>query len=387
MDTKMLVWLLGGTLVVLLALLIVTRIARRMDGGRAAIQTSLPGPLLKALGASPLAEGGASEKAKKQGAALASVGVSLAVVGAIVAIFSEFNDKDTPPVTSEISAGPLRGTLVSARDKDPVVLIVPGSGPTDRDGNSPAGLRTDAYKLLAEGLAEEGIASVRVDKSGMFASAGAGDPNAVTPQSYVNDYHAWIDAIKAGRGSKCVWLLGHSEGALMVSLAAAGRKDVCGLILIAGMGRKMSDVIRRQLRDNPANAPVLAEALRAIDELEAGRHVETAGMHPALLSLFSPKVQDYLIAVFAIDPVEAVRRAGKKTLVIQGTTDLQVSLEDARLLDKAPRTRLQVIEGMNHVLKEAPAERTANLATYSDPALPLAPKLVRRIKDFIKDDD
>lgn len=389
MDTMMTLWLLGAALALLVSLLVVTRIARRMDGGRPAIKTNLPAPLLKALGAGAGETGAAAltDKAKKQGKAFASIGVTLAVVGAIVAVAKNFNDGDIMPITSEISAGELHGTLVNVRNSDPIVLIVPGSGPTDRDGNNPVGLKTDAYKLLAEGLAEQRIASVRVDKFGMFGSAGAGDPNTATPQSYVRDYHAWIDAIKAERGSKCVWLLGHSEGALMVSLAAQGRKDVCGVILLAGIGRRMGDVLRQQLRDNPANAPVLDAALHAIDELEAGRHVDTTGMHPALLPLFAPKVQDYLIGMLGIDPVDAVRRAGKKTLVIQGTRDLQVTVEDARLLNKAPRTRLQLIEGMNHVLKEAPADRAANVATYSDPALPLAPRLVAKIKDFIKDDD
>jgi pimeloyl-ACP methyl ester carboxylesterase len=389
MDTMMTVWLLGAAVIVLAGLLIVTRIARRMDGGRPAIKTNLPAPLLKALGAGSgnAAAGGKTAKAKKPAKAFASVAATLAVIGAITAIAKNFNGGDIMPVTSELTAGELHGTMVNVRNSDPVVLIVPGSGPTDRNGNNPSGLKTDAYRLLAEGLAEQGIASVRIDKFGMFGSAGAGDPNTATPARYAADIHAWIDAIKTERGSKCVWLLGHSEGALMVSLAAEGRKDVCGLILVAGMGRRMGDVIREQLRANPANAPVLDQALHAIDELEAGRHVDTTDMHPALLPLFRPAIQDYLIGVFAIDPVEAVRRAGKPTLVVQGTTDLQVTVADAKRLNAAPKTKLQLIDGMNHVLKKAPSDRAANLAAYADPSLPLAPKLVRRIEDFIKDHD
>ena len=149
----------------------------------------------------------------------------------------------------------------------------------------------------------------------------------------------------------------------------------------------MGAVIREQLRANPANAPILDEALAALSELEAGRRVDTTSMTPALLSLFAPQAQDYLISIINIDPVEAVQRVNKPTLVIQGTTDLQVTVEDARLLNKARRTTLKLIDGMNHVLKEAPADPTANLATYADPFLPLAPKLVSRIKDFIEDHD
>ena len=393
MDTTLTIWLLAGLAAPLVMMIVVVTIARSMDAGRPAIKTSLPAPLAKALGLNTEAtktlenEGADREQKKKQTTAFFSVAATIAAIIGVISIAKGFNDGDIMPAISELAAGELRGTLVNVRNSDPVVLIVPGSGPTDRDGNGPLGLKTDAYKLLAEALAEEGIASVRIDKRGMFGSAGAGDSNAVTPAAYVEDYHTWIDAIKAERGSDCVWLLGHSEGALMVSLAAEGRKDVCGLILVAGMGRTMGAVIREQLLANPANAPILDEALAALSELEAGRRVDTTNMTPALLSLFEPQVQDYLISVLNVDPVEAVRRASKPTLVIQGTTDLQVTVEDAKLLNRARRTTLKLIDGMNHVLKEAPADRAANLATYADPSPPLAPKLVSRIKDFIEDHD
>ena len=172
----------------------------------------------------------------------------------------------------------------------------------------------------------------------------------------------------------------------MVSAAAQGRKDVCGLILVSGMGRKMGDVLRQQLQDNPANAPLLGQAFAAIDELEAGRRSTRPNMHPALTPLFAPQVQDFLISVFAIDPVEAVRKARVKTLIVQGRNDLQVTVEDARLLNKAPRTSMELISDMNHVLKDAPFDRAGNLATYADPSLPVSPRLVREIEDFINDD-
>lgn len=335
------------------------------------------------------AKAAAGKQGKDAFTGLAVVGGLVAVIGGIASFIADANDGDIQPDISEIRAGALHGTMVNARNSNPVVLIVPGSGPTDRDGNSPAGLKTDAYRLLADALIEERISTVRVDKRGMFASRDAGDPNAVTPADYVADIHAWIDAIKAdrGEGSGCVFLLGHSEGALMVSLAAAGRDDVCGMILVAGMGRKMADVIREQLRANPANAPILDEALAALAELEAGRHVDVTNMTPALLPLFAQQVQDYLISVLNVDPVEAVRRAGKETLIIQGNRDLQVSEADARLLDAAPKTDLRIIDGMNHVLKAAPEDRAGNLATYTEPGLPLADDLVRRIRRFVKDND
>lgn len=371
----MLVVIVSIAAAVLVGMLVIVLIARGMGGASkpAATQTG--------------AAAEANEKSSsKQAATVFSVIGAVAVLGGVVAFAKEINDGDIAPEVKELSVNGLSGTMVNARNSDPVVLIVPGSGPTDRDGNGPM-IKTDAYKLLAEGLIGERIATVRVDKRGMFGSKDAGDPNAVTPEIYANDIRAWIDAIRQERGSDCVFLLGHSEGALMVTLAAEGRKDVCGLILVSGMGRTMGTVIREQLNANPANAPLLPQAMAALSELEAGRDVDTTGMHPALLSLFAPQVQGYLKSVLTIDPVEAVRRARKETLIVQGDRDLQVTLEDAKLLDAARDTKLRVISGMNHVLKAAPEDRAGNLATYSDPSLPLADDVIRRIRQFVKDND
>lgn len=390
MDMALALWGLGSAVALLVMLLVVVSIARGMDKGRPAIKTNIPPGVAKALGLHTDASAAdVAEATKKQTKTIAGVIASIVAAVGVIAFVAKANDGKIDPAISEITAGELHGTLVDKRHRDPVVLIVPGSGPTDRNGNNPSGLSTDAYKLLAEGLIKENISSVRVDKHGMFASSGAGDPNSITPATYVADYRAWIDAIKAerGPGSGCIFLLGHSEGALMVSLAAEGRKDVCGLILVAGMGRKMGDVIRAQLQANPANAPLLPDAFRALDELMAGRHVDVSAMHPALQQLFAPAVQDYLISVLNIDPVEVVARANLPTFIVQGTTDLQVSVEDAKLLNAAPKTKMTLIDGMNHVLKKAPMDREANIATYADPSLPLARKLVSRIEDFIDDND
>lgn len=388
MSSAMILWAVGGLAVVLIVMLVVVLVAQSLNKRETADSAKMSAPLAKALGLNRSAgKGDVPDKKTSTTATLVAIGSTVAVLSGVIAFAKEINDGDIVPEVTEIAAGELHGTMINARNSDPVVLIVPGSGPTDRDGNNPMGMKTDAYKLLAEGLSEERISTVRVDKRGMFGSAGAGDPNVSSPQAYVDDIHAWIDAIKTERGSKCVFLLGHSEGALMVSLAAEGRKDVCGLILVSGMGRKMGDVIREQLTSNPANAPVLGQALGALSELEAGRHVDVTGMHPALLPLFNAKVQEYLISMFAIDPVEAVRKAKKDTLIVQGERDLQVSVADARLLDKAPHTRLRLIGHMNHVLKDAPEDRAGNIATYSNPSLPLSKDLVKYVRRFVKDND
>lgn len=286
----------------------------------------------------------------------------------------------------EISAGKLNGVYLTAGENTPIALIVPGSGPTSRDGNSGTALQSNAYKHLAHQLAAKGISTVRVDKRGMYSSAGAGNPNAVTMEIYTKDYQAWIDAIKNKTGAPCVYLLGHSEGGLMVSSAAIGRTDVCGLILVSAVGRPMGTVLREQLKANPANFPILKQALGAITKLEHGQHVKTKKLHPALKSLFHESVQNFWISVMAVDPANIAAQANQRTLIIQGKNDIQVSEKDAELLHKATQGKLVLLDKVNHVLKIAPKGRRGNMKTYNKPDLPVADGVINAIAEFMLDE-
>ncbi len=284
---------------------------------------------------------------------------------------------------SETRVGSLFGARIHAGDDAPLALIVPGSGPTDRDGNNPAGINSNTYKMLATELARRGVSTVRVDKRGMFSSVGAGDPNAVTVELYAQDYREWAAALSPEARGNCIYLLGHSEGALMVSAAARVQDNICGLILVAGAGRPFGDILREQLRANPANALLLEDAFAAIDSLEAGETVSTDGMHPALAPLFRDDVQGFLISMMAVDPAAVAAAAGLPTLILQGDRDIQISVEDAQLLSDASGGELVILQGVNHILKEAPADRPGNLRTYGDPSLPIAPEAVDAIASFV----
>ena len=283
--------------------------------------------------------------------------------------------------------GPLKGSYVDAGKGTPVVLILPGSGPTDRDGNNPMGVKAAPYRLLAEGLAARGVSSVRIDKRGLFASAGAvTDGNAVTLDDYVHDTAAWIAAIRARTGAGCVWLLGHSEGGLIALAAAAGgTKDVCGLVLVAAPGRPLAAIMREQLHANPANAPLLPAADGALDALAAGRRVDPATLPAPLQGLFRADIQGFLISLFRADPAKLAAKVRQPRLIVQGARDLQVTEADAQALKAAsPRAKLALLPGVNHVLKQVDGDaRAANLATYADPELPLAAGVVPTIADFI----
>lgn len=291
------------------------------------------------------------------------------------------------PIETPGPSGPLAGTYIDAGKGAPVVLIIPGSGPTDRDGNNRLGVTAAPYRLLAEALAARGVSSVRIDKRGMFGSKGAiSNPNQVTIADYADDAQAWAAAIRKRSGTPCVWLLGHSEGGLIALAAGQRPAGLCGIITVSAPGRKLGDVIREQLKANPANAPILDVALGTLDKLEAGQAVDSATLPQALQPLFYNDVQPFLRDLLAHDPARLAGSLPLPLLVIQGDRDIQVTVEDAKRLAKAqPRARLAILPGVNHVLKLPAAEdRAANLATYADPALPIAPSVAEAIAAFVK---
>ena len=290
--------------------------------------------------------------------------------------------------THEGVQGELAGTLQGDLEPGtPVVLIVPGSGPTDRDGNSPLGVEAQSYKLLAESLAQRGIASVRIDKRGMFGSANAiADANDVTVADYVADLASWADTISARSGGECVWLLGHSEGGLIsVAAAADDPSRYCGLLLVASVGVNLADVIRAQLAANPANAPILPQVDAIMAKLKAGETVPLDEMHPGLIPLFGPQIQGFIGSMLRQEPAELIAAHDLPVLIVNGREDLQTPASDAEALAAArPDATLLLIDGMNHVLKQVPeGDRAANLASYADPDLPLAPGLADAIADFV----
>ena len=287
--------------------------------------------------------------------------------------------------------GPLRGTLLMpapAPHDTPVVLIVPGSGPTDRDGNSPLGINASSYRLLAEGLAAHGIATIRIDKRGMFGSAAAiPDANAVTIDDYASDIRSWVTAVRQRTGASCVWVLGHSEGGLVALVAAQDTPHICGLILVAATGRPLGDVLREQLRAVPAIAPIADHAMSVLDALEAGQPVDAATVGPALMPLFAPQVQGFLMSELSLDPATLIENYHKPVLIVQGQRDLQVGTTDAlRLKHAAPNAKLALLANTNHIMKTVSTDdRNENLATYANPDLPLTNDVVDVIASFVKE--
>lgn len=285
----------------------------------------------------------------------------------------------------DVPGGQLHGTLLTpdTPGTHPVALIIAGSGPTDRNGNSriiPG--RNDSLKLLAEALNARGIASLRYDKRGIGESASAGSAESdLRFTMYVDDAVAWGRRLQKDPVFGRLVIIGHSEGAL-IGLIAAQRLAADRVVSIAGAGRPANVVIHEQLATR-VSPDMLKEADGILAQLVDGKLVESP-YSAELKSLFRPSVQPYLISWLKFDPAKEVAAAKMPVLIVHGTRDIQVGVADAKALAKAqPAARLALIEGMNHVMKIVGDDKASVKAGYSDPNLPVARKLVDAVSAFI----
>lgn len=289
-------------------------------------------------------------------------------------------------VALAVAGGVLHGTLSmpDGQGKVPVVLLHAGSGPTDRNGNSamlPG--QNNTLRMLADALARNGIATLRYDKRGIGASASAGLREAdLRLDDYIDDATAWLRQLRADPRFTHVLMAGHSEGAL-IAMVACQKAQLDGCVLIAGAGKALDDILRVQLK--PRLPPDLyAQNERILLALKRGELV--SDVPPALLALYRPSVQPYLISSLKVDPRAAVGALRMPVLILQGATDLQVSVADAQALSAAaPAARLVIVPGMNHVLKMVSGDLAQQMPSYGDPALPLAPALVDAVTAFVQE--
>ena len=284
-------------------------------------------------------------------------------------------------VILETTTGKISGSLtIPVHFKEgPVVLIIAGSGPTDRNGNNPM-MKNNSLQQLAFGLANKGIASLRFDKRGVAESASAlKKESELRFDDFIADVRGWIELLKSDKRFKGIIIAGHSEGSLIGMIAA--QQDCSRFISIAGAGEPANITIRKQLASQPTQVTDIAYPV--LDSIAAGHLV--AEVRPMLSSLFRPSVQPYLISWFKYNPKTEIKKLNIPVLIIQGTTDIQVSVDDAKNLHSAkPNAKLLLIENMNHVLKIVSGDRTENIKSYSNPDLPIASELMENIISFIR---
>ncbi len=307
--------------------------------------------------------------------------VHVIIIAALLGVFVTKAWGIEQRVQLKTTTGILHGTLdlPNGTSPCPVVVIIAGSGPTDRDGNQPL-MKNDSLKLLGQALAVRGIAVLRYDKRGVAEStAAAAREEDLRFETYVGDVVQWVTWLRQDPRFMRVGLIGHSEGSLIGMLAAKQAK-IDAFVSLAGSGRAAPALIREQL-DAKLATSLKAKNSQILDELVAGRTV--TAIPEELTALYRPSVQPYLISWFKYDPLREIAALEVPVLIVQGTTDLQISVDDAKRLAAAKKdTKLRLIDGMNHVLKHAtlPAEQQA---AYTDPSLPIKAQAVEEIIAFL----
>ena len=269
------------------------------------------------------------------------------------------------------------------------MLIVAGSGPTDRNGNSGLSLNTYTYKMLSDGLVRSGYDVLRYDKRAIGESRyEVGDIAEVVFDDFVDDAALCVAYLRS-LGYQRVVVAGHSEGG-SIALHLALREDVVvdGLVLLCAPGYPMDAILMKQLAAQlvPQYLGLMASATNIINTLKRGEMVAEERVPRELMSLFHPSVQRFLISSMADDPRDIAARVEVPMLIITGGRDVQVSVDNGEaLLAAQPAARHLSFERMSHVLKDAEtAERVEQLVSvYNNSQLPLTEPLVPTIHEFI----
>lgn len=296
--------------------------------------------------------------------------------------FSQMLQCQQEEKTLTIPEGNLYGTLCTppVKTKVPLVIIVAGSGATDRDGVA------DSYKQLAEQLCKNDIATFSYDKRMIGKSKMNLKEEDVVLENFVDVLSAWVKLFKKESDYSEIVVVGHSEGSLLALLATQQNIGVDKVVSLSGAGRPLSDVLKEQLSVQMKGQPdQISQAFMYINKLTKGEQIKD--VLPSWYVLFRPSVQPFMISSFRYDPAVEIAKVKVPVLIVSGSTDIQISEEDAQKLSSAsPDSKLVIIEGMNHTLKLCESRNlSTQLKSYQDKSMPISTDLVQEITDFVKE--
>jgi len=272
------------------------------------------------------------------------------------------------------------GTLLipTTTDKPDLAIIIAGSGPTNRNGNQNF-LKNNSLKKLAEGLTNNGIATFRYDKRIVKQIRENNVDKNMMFDDFVSDASAVLDYFKEKGTYNKIYIIGHSQGSLVGMLIAKDKAD--GFISLAGAGNNIGDVIIEQVAKT---APMFnKETERVIASLKEGK--TTTDYPIALASIFNIDLQPFMINWISHNPSEIIKELKMPVLIINGTKDLQVSVDEAKVLKEAnEKAEILLIENMNHVLFEIEGGDLENSKSYNESFRAISPKLLTSITAFMK---
>ncbi len=272
------------------------------------------------------------------------------------------------------------GTLLTpfSIEKPNLVILIAGSGPTDRNGNQ-GNYSNNSLKYLAESLSENGIATYRYDKS-ILSILKKDDFNeeSILFSRFIEDAKEMVTFFDNENTYSNIYVAGHSQGSLVGMMASKNIAD--GFISLAGPGTTIDHMLREQLIKG---VPQLEESINTtLNKLKNGE--KDTEFNPLLASVFRLSVQPFLIEWMQYDPQVEIKKLEIPVLIVNGTKDIQVAEKEAYILQKAyPTAQLVIIENMNHIFKEIKGETLENQLSYMNPDLPIMDELVTKIVSFI----
>lgn len=313
-------------------------------------------------------------------------------------------------ITFESGADTLYGSLRIPDGVDapaPAVLIISGSGPTDRDGNSP-GLLLGTNAHLADDLAELGVISFRYDKLGSgetglgsHADGSGGDYELFLQEAWdAFDVLAQRPEVDPDR----ITVLGHSEGALFaLDMATDTERDVrpAGLILAAPLSIRYLDLLREQIGDAYADLvaagqltddqekTLTGELDAAIDEIRETGELTVTFSDPSVRQLFSSGNMQFLYQADQRDPAVLAGEvpADMPVMILHGAKDEQVTTAQVDVLEQGfidsgheQVTRVE-IEDANHIFQVIAGEPNAAV-DYVNPDLEFSAEVAGALAAF-----
>lgn len=275
----------------------------------------------------------------------------------------------------------LPGTLMydQSLDKQPLIIYVHGSGNVDRNGNQAGAVKANYIKQLSEALSQNGIGFYRYDKRTSTKENMKFLMSGITLLDFVDDVKVAIENFKDDTRFSTINLIGHSQGSLVGMLALS--EEVNKYISVAGPVSSIDKTITEQIRKQSGDslAGIVASHFK---ELKTTGAIEN--VNPMLFQLFNPQNLPFFESWIKYSPEQEIKKLNVPTLIVNGTKDLQVSVEGAKALhDANPDAELAIIENMNHVLKNIEKDED-NLKSYSSPDFPISEELVEVISSFIK---
>lgn len=271
----------------------------------------------------------------------------------------------------------LHGTLEVAHSPEvagkPLALLISGSGPIDRDSNMKR-QSIDVMRQVAEHLASCGISSFRYDKRGVGQSSG--DYASAGLHDNIADARAAIAALRADprRQDDAMFVVGHSEGALIAGELGATDPTLAGVVLLAGTARPGAEVLRWQAEHVketlPTPAKVLLRLLRQdvvktqTKRLEQIRSSTTDTLRIQMVKVNAKWLREFM----AHDPSDSLTSVEVPLLAITGSKDVQVNPDDVdRIVDLAgSRAVGHVVEDLTHLLRTEAGP--ASIRTYKKQA-------------------